>query len=124
MASTPAERTAFWNDRQPAYRTVLKWSGIAGYVVLLAFWAAGAREYEPEVLMAGPALMAFVTVVLMAIANVAYLLVPIVELLVRPRNPERLRRWLYAVGLTSVVLITVLPAVGMWAMAIVRLAAG
>jgi hypothetical protein len=110
------ETWIWWQARRLQYNLVLASSGIAAYVLFVALFSMFGsplwktwRDAASMTLLMGVGFL-----VLMGVANVCFVLGPIMESLVKPADPGRYRRTTYAMGLLgSAALPFVVPAVAL-----------
>ncbi|MCW5867860.1 MAG: hypothetical protein KIS61_11415 [Candidatus Eremiobacteraeota bacterium] len=119
FAEHSTETREWWESRRWRYNVKL---AVAGWVAF-AFYCLVCSTLLPRVVPAGEIEITLFTtlfqgigyLVAMGVANVCYLLGPLVESLVNPQRPDSLRQSLYALGTAfSVALPFLIPAYMAW----------
>lgn len=120
MAVRAAEESrGFWRRRRLPFNIALLVSGVAAGLaytaVLVAWrvWPPPPEEWHPD-FDAYSLLLVPLYVVGMGVANVLYLLGPLVEIVVRPRRAETFRRVVFALGTGFSVLLPWTVPVNAW----------
>jgi hypothetical protein len=108
MTSTPAasaeagappisDTWTWWQARRLRYNLALAASGVAAYLLALAFFGLFG-EVPWDGWLAGTMVRALAFLVVMGVANICYLIGPLGEAWLKPAEPQRYRDTAYAMG--------------------------
>lgn len=121
VSAAVAERRAFWRRGRLPYNIALLVSGVlagvafAGVLIAWEIWPPGPEEFEhADFSLLSLVLAPFAYALAIAAANVLYLLGPLAEIVVRPREAQRFRRWIFGLGLAFSVLLPWAIPVNAW----------
>jgi hypothetical protein len=98
-ANAATERRAWWSARRLRYNAVLLIAAPVSLLALLGVWFLFEDQLPClEITGFSIAIWAVLFPFALALANICYLLGPLSERLIRPRNPKDFRRWIFGAG--------------------------
>ena len=122
QVSDPAERRAWWSARRVRYNIALLIAAPLSVAALLAVWGLFEAQLPClEITAFSIALWGILFPFGLSIANICYLLGPLVERAIRPRSPKRFRQWAFGAGIAFSVALIFAPVVATLATALLAL---